>query len=107
MANDVDPSLWELLGIDPDAAVPPPPDPTWWNHAVQVATDPSTLPVDAELIPSDNLDLDLDPVDTDDETDFFVPGSEDDPESAFDDDVGPFTPTGGHDLPDADPGPGL
>lgn len=60
--NDQDPSLWELLGLDRQTTVPPLPEEAW-DRAVQIATDPDTPPVGADLIPADDPDeLEIEPV---------------------------------------------
>ncbi|WP_420750893.1 hypothetical protein [Rhodococcus sp. O3] len=85
MTNDREPSLWDLLGLDPQATVSPLPDDAW-DRAVRIATDPDTPPVGADLIPADDPDdLDVDPVvDIDLGADEDVPDLQGDHESAFD-----------------------
>lgn len=116
MTNDREPSLWELLGLDPQTTVPPLSDDAW-GRAVQIATDPDTPPVGADLIPSDDPDeLDLDPVTAEAGLDVHDVPDHHDPDltdPALDDpaldDPALDDPTLGEDVPgddDLSPGPG-
>ncbi|MBH0123242.1 hypothetical protein M1M07_29120 [Rhodococcus sp. HM1] len=110
MTNDREPSLWDLLGLDPQATVSPLPDDAW-ARAVRIATDPDTPPAGADLIPADDPDdLDIDPmvVDVDLDADEDVPDLQGHHESTFDPEDTAFddAATGDLDEPYAHPEPG-
>jgi len=59
--TDPQPSLGELLGIDVLADLPDLPEQVW-EHALDIATDPRTPPVDPMLIPAgETEDIELRP----------------------------------------------